>query len=308
MKTVSLRFAFACLCVAALWAGGCTSWETHTDQYVLSPGFEEKLEQVNFQFNRNRFDSVGTLLLVMESETNTPLEKYLMACYQAEVLYYNLLPKPAIANLDAAMEIAKASGKPELVANCENYYALFHIIDQKPREAQVHLWRAKSLLPADTTFEFLVNDYQILSNLGEVHLMLHNSDSALHYARQSQAITRARNIERGTVLNHWILGQVYLQKTGSPRPNRRLPPVWKPFVAKETATCSTTCTRASLNVPAASTAQAKPSTGYVWGRTPPLWNAPPCWHRPVFTGRHPPRPTISGTRTLRYNWKRNNCG
>ncbi len=57
-----------------------------------------------------------------------------MACYQAEVLYYNLLPKPAIANLDAAMEIAEASGKLELEANCENYYALFHIIDQKPRD------------------------------------------------------------------------------------------------------------------------------------------------------------------------------
>lgn len=211
MNTAFLRSAFTCVCGVALWSG-CTSWEAQTDAYVLSPGFEEKLEQVNFQFNRNRFDSVGTLLLVMESQTNTPLEKYLMACYQAEVLYYNLLPKPAIANLDAAMEIAKASGKPELVANCENYYALFHIIDQKPREAQVHLWRAKSLLPADTAFEFLVNDYQILSNLGEVHLMLHNSDSALHYARQSQALTQARNIERGTVLNHWILGQVYLQK------------------------------------------------------------------------------------------------
>lgn len=183
-----------------------------SDEYTISDAFHAKMEHVNTVFNENRYDSVEVLLLQLKNETNSAREKYLIYCYQAELMYYNMLPELAYTNLDAAMEIAQQSGKPELIANCENYYGLFNIIEKKPAEAQKHFYQANALFPSDSTFEFLVNQYQIFSNLAETHLILQNPDSAIYYTQKSFAITQKEKIQRGSALNYWSFGKANIQK------------------------------------------------------------------------------------------------
>jgi len=195
-------------------SGGCGHFsdEQSPDEYLTSPHFNQQLETINGLFSKNQFDSAETLLLKLKKQGKAPIEKYLIYCYQAEVMYYNMLPELAYSNLDAAMEIAVESGKPELISNCENYNGLFKIIEKKPEEARVHFYRAENLYQPHSELNFLVSDYQIYSNLAETHLMTNNPDSAIFYARKGFEITERQNIKRGSALNYWTMGKAYFQK------------------------------------------------------------------------------------------------
>jgi len=207
----TLTYVFS---LVMLFFSGCGyfSGKKVADEYTISESLNRELEAINILFNTNQFDSAETLLLKLNKQSKTPLEKYLVYCYQAEVMYYHMLPELAYSNLDAAMEIAVESGKPELISNCENYNGLFKIIEKKPEEARIHFYKAENLYKPNSELNFLVSDYQIYSNLAETHLMTNNPDSAIFYAKKGFEITERKKITRGSALNYWTMGKAYFQK------------------------------------------------------------------------------------------------
>jgi signal transduction histidine kinase len=210
----NIRSVFYIFPFVVIFFFGCTHFSNKKspDEYVIGERFTQRLEAVNILLNKNQFDSAETLLLKLSKQTKTPLEKYLIYCYQAEIMYYNMLPELAYSNLDAAMKIAIESGKQELISNCENYNGLFKIIDKKPEEAKIHFYKAENLYRPSSELKFLVNDYQIYSNLAETHLMTNNPDSAIFYAKKGFGITEGKDIKRGSALNYWTMGKAYFQK------------------------------------------------------------------------------------------------
>ena len=206
-----LKYTF--LFFVIFW-GGCAHFSNKksSEEYIIGEYFNQQLETINGLFNKNQFDSAETLLLKLNKRSETPLEKYLIYCYQAEIMYYNMLPELAYSNLDAAMAIAIESGKPELISNCENYNGLFKIIEKKPEEAKIHFYKADNLYRPSPGLTFLVFDYQIYSNLGETHLMTNNPDSAIFYAKKGFEITEKKDIKRGSALNYWTMGKACFQK------------------------------------------------------------------------------------------------
>lgn len=216
MRANVIRYIFCAFWAALLFS--CAS-ETKKDDALdmtIDGNFRHKIEQINSLFITNRFDSAEIVLLELTGDQNSFLEEYLIYCYQAEIMYYNLLPALAADNLDKAMAMAEKSGRPELIANCENFYGIFKIIEKKPHEANVHLDRAEQLFPKDSVFTYMVNLHQILANQAEVHLMLGQPDSAIYYTEKAFYYSQKADSRRGEALNHWTMGQALLDKNDIP--------------------------------------------------------------------------------------------
>lgn len=210
-----ITYIFIC-CIGFL--AGC---KNQRDENELRPEFSQKLHEIDAALNNTQYDSAQVLILQLKQKNSSYLEKYLVHCYDAEVLYYNMIPELAYSNVDAAYRYAELLNRNDLRANCENFLGLFKLIENKPKEAQTHFHKAWDLLSESTPQEYLVKDYQILSNLAETNLLLENPDSALFYAEKGFIITQEKQAIRGSALNYWNAGEAFLQKRDYPKAEKQ---------------------------------------------------------------------------------------
>ena len=177
---------------------------------MISEEFSRKTDSTFNLMNSNKFELAESIILNLHNESRTPMEHYLVNCYQAELFYYNDLPELGIRTTNEALTIANYFKKPELIANCYNFLGLFNLNSSHFKEALSYFNEAKSKLPENISDPNLVRYDQLLNNIAENYLKLKLYDSAIWYAKRSLDIFPGIKKTRTVALSYWELGEGYL--------------------------------------------------------------------------------------------------
>lgn len=172
------------------------------DDYV-NPSFSSKLDCTFNLMNTNHFDEVQRIIIELANSSKTPMERYLLDCYQAELFYFNDLADQGIKSSLAAKEIAYELQKPELIANCDNFIGLFFLLSEKPDSALIYFNASLKNLPPKINDPNLVRYDQLLNNIAESHLNKNQFDSAIFYAEKSMKFLSGLKKNRTLAISYW---------------------------------------------------------------------------------------------------------
>lgn len=179
------------------------------DDYV-SRDFASKMDCTFNLLNTNHFDQVQNIIIEMANNSKTPMERYLVNCYQAELFYFNDLADQGIKSTLLAKDIAVKLNKPELIANCDNFLGLFNLLSRKNDTALTYFKLALKKLPPLIKDPNLVRHDQILNNLAESFLNKGAYDSAVVYAEKSMNFLSGLKKNRTLAISFWTKAEALL--------------------------------------------------------------------------------------------------
>lgn len=182
---------------------------TLPDDYV-SENFASQLDCTFNLMNTNHFDQVQNIIVEMADKSKTPMERYLVNCYQAELFYFNDLADQGIKSTLLAKDIALKINKLELIANCDNFIGLFYLLSNKNDSALIYFKLAIKKLPPSIKDPNLVRYDQVLNNLAESFLKKGEYDSAIVYSEKSMGFLSGLKKNRTLAISFWTKAEALL--------------------------------------------------------------------------------------------------
>ena len=182
---------------------------TLPDDYV-SENFASQLDCTFNLMNTNHFDQVQNIIIEMADKSKTPMERYLVNCYQAELFYFNDLADQGIKSTLLAKDIALKINKLELIANCDNFIGLFYLLSNKNDSALIYFKLAIKKLPPSIKDPNLVRYDQVLNNLAESFLKKGEYDSAIVYSEKSIGFLSGLKKNRTLAISFWTKAEALL--------------------------------------------------------------------------------------------------
>ena len=182
---------------------------TLPDDYV-SENFASQLDCTFNLMNTNHFDQVQNIIIEMADKSKTPMERYLVNCYQAELFYFNDLADQGIKSTQLAKDIALKINKLELIANCDNFIGLFYLLSNKNDSALIYFKLAIKKLPPSIKDPNLVRYDQVLNNLAESFLKKGEYDSAIVYSEKSMGFLSGLKKNRTLAISFWTKAEALL--------------------------------------------------------------------------------------------------
>ncbi len=143
------------------------------------------------------------------------LFNYKLLSRQAEVYYYNRLPKLGLQEAQRGLKIAQQLHDSMLIADSYNFLGLFYIgLDSNSNAAQHFINALKFSVPYSQKLmeENFTSRHHIYGNLAELYENREMYDSALYFAKRSLEQAELIQADRGMAMALVSIGQLFAKK------------------------------------------------------------------------------------------------
>ena len=132
---------------------------------------------------------------------------------QSELFYYNGLHQFGINEAEKALAVALYLKDSLLISNGYFFKGINLIELNKPKEAEIYLWKSRDFQPVKTQKKHIrssILNEHIYNNLAQVKQSLHQSDSAIWYNSKAYLYAKIINSKRGIPNVEQTFGLIYL--------------------------------------------------------------------------------------------------
>ena len=132
---------------------------------------------------------------------------------QSELFYYNGLHQFGINEAEKALAVALYLKDSLLISNGYFFKGINLIELNKPKEAEIYLWKSRDFQPVKTQKKHIrssILNEHIYNNLAQVKQSLHQSDSAIWYNSKAYLYAKKINSKRGIPNVEQTFGLIYL--------------------------------------------------------------------------------------------------